>query len=126
MGITNRIGCDYMTNDVEKLLTEISFEIGKVSKALLFKPLLEHRKSKSDKIDELVNSDQLKNVWDICDGTLNVTEIADKLKRNKGNISKDIKPWIENKIVFEISKGKSKYPITIDKIIAQLILSVIE
>lgn len=115
-----------MSNDIEKLLSEISINIEKISKAIILKPLLEYRELKNEKIDELVNSDTLRDVWDACDGSLNVTEIANKLKRNKGNISREIKPWIVSKITFEIIRDKSKYPITIDGIINLIILSCIE
>ena len=110
----------------EDKIDEIITNLDKISKALILKPMLEYRESIKEKINELVNTDILIDVWNTCDGTLNISEIALKLKKNKGTISKQIKPWIDAKIVFEIVKDSSKFPISIDAMINSTILSCIK
>jgi len=112
-------------NLVEKLLNNINEKLDKITKAIILKSLLEYRESNKETIEKLVNTDILKAVWDVCDGNLNITEIGEKLGKNKGTISAQIKPWSDAKIVFDIAKNNSRYPINIDLLIESIIVSCI-
>jgi len=107
----------------EDKLEEIIASLDKISKALILKPMLEYKESIRKKIDDLVDSDILTEVWNACDGSLNISEIAKKLGKTKATVSVQIKPWIDGKIAFEILRDNSKYPISIDAIINSIILS---
>ena len=115
-----------MDKEITAFLISINNILEKIPKSIILKPMLDYRESKEEEIEKLVNTDILKAVWEVCDGSLNVTKIGEKLGKNKGTISAQIKPWIEAKIVFEIKRDNSKYPITIDEIINSLIVSCID
>ena len=115
-----------MGTNIEEILFDINKNLKKISKSLILKPLLDYKTQVNDQIKALVNSDTLVTVWNACDGTLNVTELSEKLGKTKGTLSVQIKPWIEAKIVFEINRNNSKYPITIDALINSIIISCID
>jgi len=111
---------------IEEILVTISRNLSKIPKAMILSTLIDYQNNLQVDIERLVNTDILKAVWIECDGTLNITQIAKKLGKNKGTISNQVKPWIEAKIVFELSRDNSKFPMSIDSIIKSIIISCIE
>lgn len=44
--------------------------------------------------------------FNLCDGTLNQTEISKKLKIDSGNFSRTVGRWVEDGIAFKLGDGK--------------------
>jgi len=62
--------------------------------------------SKVRKIIREKNKKQIQ-AFNLCDGTLTVTEIAKKCRLNQGNLSRTMAMWCENGIAFKIGNGKN-------------------
>ncbi len=61
-----------------------------------------------DRLREVVgNKKKQIKAFNLCDGTLNQSEIAKKSKLDKGNLSRTITRWRENGVLFVLGEGRS-------------------
>lgn len=90
----------------------------------VWKILLDYRKTVAKDIQNLVNTINRKQIWDLCDGNRNVTDIATELGKSRPYISMEIKNWLDNRLVFEIIKGNSKFLVSIDSMIDMIFTSI--
>lgn len=106
-----------------RILEILSQNLEKISNALLLNSLMNYRKNIEDRITNTTSSKAKKAVWDLCNGSNNNTDISKILKKSRSTISEHIQAMVAEKIVFEILRGKEKYPISIDSLIDLLIVS---
>ena len=64
--------------------------------------------------DDLIKTPARKDIWNLCNGSNTIGEIAEELKRKQPNISAELKKWLEESLIFEIKDGTKKYPLSID------------
>lgn len=95
--------------------------LNKISNSLMLKSMMDYRDRVADKISAVLTSEAKKAVWDLCDGFNNNASITKELSKGKSTISEHIKSMVEDKIIFEIQKGKEKYLISVDSLIDLLI-----
>ncbi len=111
------------TGTIENDTQNLEAYLKQILKFLMWKPLNEYKNSIENRVTELVKTNARKELWRLCNGKYNMTEIASTLNRELSNISPTIKLWVENNIVFEITKEGSKYPVSIEFIFDYLISS---
>ena len=61
-----------------------------------------------DRLREVVgNGKKQIRAFNLCDGTLNQSEIAKKSKLNQGNLSRTFTRWRENGVLFVLGEGRT-------------------
>jgi len=115
-------------NNVEgfntELLNRLTSSIEKISDALFLKSLMEYRTYIEDKITEIESSNAKKAIWDLCDGTKKITEIAESLGYSShSGVSNHIKTMLDDDVIFNKRIGSENYPISVDALIVQKIKS---
>jgi hypothetical protein len=62
-----------------------------------------------DRVRSIIGKSRKKRIhaFNLCDGTLKVTEIAKKARINQGNLSRSLARWNEHGIVYRIGEGKN-------------------
>jgi len=98
------------------LLKNSNEKLDLVSKLLLLNISSEIKKSLIEKISSNVNTPGKTDIWKLCDGNHTISQIATELNRAASNISRDIGPWLKDKIVIEITKGNEKYSLSYDSL----------
>lgn len=87
------------------------------SDIMIWKLLVDYRESLKDKIEQLVNTKNRIIIWNLCDGNHKVSDIANEISKSQPYISMEIKNWLDNRILFEVIRGNSKFLISIDSMI---------
>jgi DNA-binding MarR family transcriptional regulator len=62
---------------------------------------------KNEDVLEIVGKNHKQmNAYNLCDGSLTISEIAKMTKLDKGNLSRTIDRWVKNGIMFRFKEGK--------------------
>jgi Fic family protein len=89
-------------------MEEVSMEDGKRSEWLLecLIHVIGRAAIKIDDVCQIVGQKKQIRAFNLCDGTLTLSEIAKKSGINKANLSRTFDRWVKNGIAFRFKEGK--------------------
>jgi hypothetical protein len=68
---------------------------------------------KAEDVCQIVGRDKQMRAFNLCDGTMTLTEIARKTGLDQGNLSRAVDRWIKNGILFRYDEGNEVRPLHI-------------